>query len=96
MTSSTAAVATRMMDWDRDAHPARTWGWIVMLLLLALIVLVTVLLVRHFAERNRVVATGGRAAPAAGRGAEDILAERFARGEIDEDDFRRRRDALRG
>jgi uncharacterized membrane protein len=30
------------------------------------------------------------------QGAEDVLAERFARGEIDEDEFRRRRDALRG
>lgn len=29
------------------------------------------------------------------RGAEDVLAERFARGEIDEEEFQRRRDLLR-
>lgn len=29
------------------------------------------------------------------RNAEDVLAERFARGEIDEEEFRRRRDLLR-
>src|SRR5581483_538087 len=36
---------------------------------------------------------GGRREP--GRDTEEILAERFARGEIDEDEFRQRRAALR-
>ncbi len=34
--------------------------------------------------------------PGRARDAEDILAERFARGEIDEDEFRHRRELLRG
>ena len=33
--------------------------------------------------------------PQAARRSDEILAERFARGEIDEDEFRRRREALR-
>jgi putative membrane protein len=33
--------------------------------------------------------------PAAPSGAEEVLAQRFARGEIDEDEYRHRRDALR-
>jgi putative membrane protein len=44
-----------------------------------------VILVRHFTQIN----------PTRGPAAEDVLAERFARGEIDEDEFRRRREALR-
>lgn len=30
------------------------------------------------------------------RSPEDVLADRFARGDIDDDEYRRRRDALRG
>jgi putative membrane protein len=61
------------------------WGWLVMLVLIVLVVAVTVLLVRHFS-------TGGRSSNV---GAEQVLAERFARGEIDEEEFRKRRDTLR-
>ncbi len=35
------------------------------------------------------------AAPSAARSAESILADRFARGDIDEDEYRRRLDTLR-
>ena len=56
-------------------------GW---LIFLVLIVILAVVLVRG--------AANGRS-----RGtADDILAERFARGEIDDDEYRRRRAALRG
>jgi putative membrane protein len=61
------------------------WGWLVMVIIIMLVVAVTVLLVRHFID-------GGRSSH---RGAEEVLAERFARGEIDEEEFRKRRDALR-
>jgi putative membrane protein len=60
-------------------------GW---LLFLAFIGFLAYLLVRHLTESRG--ARPGRAS------AEDVLAERFARGEIDEDEYRRRRDLLRG
>jgi putative membrane protein len=49
-----------------------------------------VLLVRYLGSRQ------GEAAADGGRGsAEEILAERFARGEIDQDEYTRRRQVLR-
>jgi putative membrane protein len=45
-----------------------------------------------WAVTNFVRTTG----PGRGREAEDILAERFARGEINEDEFQHRRELLRG
>ncbi|GDY30964.1 hypothetical protein GTS_25970 [Gandjariella thermophila] len=69
------------------------WGGLLMtlgsVLVLALLVVGVLAALRYL----------GRVAPQAGgasRPAEDILAERFARGEIDEDEYRRRLDALRG
>ena len=44
-----------------------------------------VLLVRHFSSRTRAESS-----------AEELLADRFARGEISEDEFRSRRAAIRG
>jgi putative membrane protein len=75
----------QMGDWDGRHDGGHGWGWVVMVLLIVLIVAVTVLLVRHFGD-------GGRRSV---RGAEDVLADRFARGEIDEEEYRTRRDALR-
>jgi uncharacterized membrane protein len=46
-------------------------------------VLAVVLLVRHFSSRQRTSS------------AQEVLDARFARGEIDADDYRTRRDALR-
>jgi putative membrane protein len=74
-----------MMDWHDHHGWGDGWGWAVMIVLLVLIVAVTVLLVRHFGDGGR-----GRTSSA-----EDVLADRFARGEIDEEEFRKRRDALR-
>lgn len=59
-------------------------GFIVLLLLIAVLITGVVLVVRHFASR-----------PQAAGGAENVLAERFARGEIDEAEYQRRRSALR-
>jgi putative membrane protein len=59
-------------------------GVIVVLVLVAIAVAVVVVLVRHFGSRPHVA-----------RDAEGVLADRFARGEIDEAEFLRRRDALR-
>jgi len=68
------------------------WMWIWPVLILAGLVLVGFVVVR--------LAQGGApSAPArsdsTGSAGRRILDERFARGEIDEDEYRRRRDALR-
>ena len=74
------------------------WGWggwilmtLAMVVLLGLVITGIVLGVRYLADgtsqRNRATSETNRV--------EDVLAERFARGEIDEDEFRRRMRALR-
>ncbi|MFF4015745.1 SHOCT domain-containing protein [Streptomyces sp. NPDC001843] len=74
-------------------HGFGGWGWFAMsagmILFWALIITGAVLLVRALNrpyEHTRTPATPS---------AEDILRERLARGEIDEDEYRRRLDALR-
>jgi putative membrane protein len=57
------------------------------LVFVILVVLVVVLLVRHPDEEQHRQPTSDAA---------DVLAERFARGEIEEDEYRRRRDLLGG
>jgi putative membrane protein len=86
MTASPAIVVAQM--WDGNDHMDGGWWWVMgigWLIFLAVVVVLAVLLLRH-------VTTG----PARSSSAGDILAERFARGEIDEDEYRRRRSALRG
>lgn len=72
------------------------FGWLLMafllLLLIALIVGVVLLLVR---SSGKGAALGGRAG-ARPSPAEHVLDERFARGEIDEEEYLRRRAVLRG
>jgi len=69
------------------------WGFGMMfmsLLFLALIVVGVVLVVRSFSQ-------GGQARPRSDGGrALDILAERFARGEIDQQEYEERRRTLSG
>jgi putative membrane protein len=75
------------------------WGWggsvamaIGMVAFWALVITAVVLVVRYLANAERAEADR----PAAGGGwAEDLLAQRFARGEIDEDEFRGRLTLLR-
>jgi putative membrane protein len=59
-------------------------GVIFVLIVIGLLITAVVLLVRHFSSTTR-----------ASHSAENVLADRFARGEIDEAEFRSRRDALR-
>ncbi len=75
------------------------WGWggwilmtLVMVLFWAAVITAIVLAIRYLSggASHRNQASAGSA-----RGAEDVLAERFARGEIDDDEFRRRLTALR-
>jgi putative membrane protein len=60
-------------------------GIIVLLILIALAITAAVLVARRYTARSADVKTS----------AEELLAERFARGEIDEADFLSRRNALR-
>ena len=90
-----------MWNWD-DGHMDDGWGVVIMLgvwaALIAAIVLALLLTVRS----PRTPWTGpspqsGGAAPGMGAvagGAEQILAERLARGEIDTEEYRTRLDAL--
>ena len=74
-----------MMGWYDD-HGMGAWGWVATtlgtVLVLGLLVLVGVLLVRT--SRRSPEFSPPPPSP------EQLLAERFARGEIDEDEYRRR------
>ncbi len=81
------------MDWGDGAN-----GWMVGFMIVMALVLVGVVIwavvttTRRAAQpqaQNPVTPVSG------GRSAREVLDERFARGEIDEDEFRRRRDALK-
>jgi putative membrane protein len=76
-------------DMGNGGDPWWAWliGAVVLLLLVGLIVFAVV----------RMTTPSGAAPPSAPerRSPEDLLAERFAQGEIDETEYRRRRDALR-
>ena len=74
------------------------WGWggwilmsLVMVVFWALVITAIVLAIRYL--------TGGsdpnQVSPSSARAAEDVLAERFARGEIDDDEYRQRMTTLR-
>jgi putative membrane protein len=66
------------------------WGWGVMAFVLLLVVVLIGALV-YFIARD----TGHRSARS-GSDPADVLDHRFARGEIDEEEYRKRRDILRG
>jgi len=71
--------------WDWTGHMG-AWWWLAVPMMIAfwtLIVWAVVTLVRG--------GSGGQARSSA----EDVLAERFARGELDEAEYRRRRDLVR-
>ena len=73
------------------------WGLLVILFLVILALLILVIGALLVAGRPRARSAAERPiiAPRAASAAEQILAERLARGEIDAEEYRRRRDALR-
>ncbi|WP_225838787.1 SHOCT domain-containing protein [Streptomyces sp. NK08204] len=82
------------------------WGWggwvvmtVVMVLFWAVLIFGLVALVRYLTGAHHHQQPGAPPPPGAGgwqgRRAEDLLAERFARGEIDEEEYRRRLALLR-
>ena len=83
-----------MMGWDHGA-----WGagdWLLMSLMMVLfwggLVALVVWLVRSVRDEPP---KGTDSSPSPTQRADEVLAERFARGEIDEDEFTRRRELLR-
>ena len=81
-----------MYGWD-------SWGWggwvlmvLTMAVFWALVITGVVITIRYVVGRK--VDTNRHSSSASFR-AEDVLAERFARGEIDEDEFRRRSATIR-
>lgn len=82
-----------MMRWNHGG-----WGdghWLAMSLVMLLFWTVVVALVVWLVRSNRHQAGPTNAEQPASRRAEEVLAERFARGEIDEQEYVRRRDLLR-
>lgn len=84
-----------MMFWY--GHGMSGWGWVgmtlSMILFWALIITAGILLYRALSsgsEHSRERGAPARPSP------EEVLAERFARGEIDEEEYRRRLTTLRG
>ena len=68
------------------------WGYGLMIasnvLFWALLLVGVIALVRHLARGDRITTAGTRPTP------QELLAERFARGEIDEQEYRSRLDTL--
>jgi putative membrane protein len=79
---------------DPGGHPGLRL--LIVLVVIALVVVAVVALVRHFSHRDAVAAAATPpVAPSTSATAEQVLADRFARGEIDEAEFVSRRNALR-
>ncbi|GAB2922430.1 SHOCT domain-containing protein [Streptomyces heilongjiangensis] len=81
-------------------HDLSGWGWFVMstgmILFWAALIAFGVMLFRYLSGPSRTDGTGtSTGGPRPGHSPEELLAERFARGDIDEDEYRRRLTVLR-
>ncbi|MGZ4667523.1 MAG: SHOCT domain-containing protein [Blastococcus sp.] len=83
------------MDWYDHGNGMTGWGWVAMTIGLVLVLGLLVLGGVLVARAGRRPPDGSYPPPTAPP-AEQVLAERFARGEIDEEEYRRRLAALRG
>jgi len=77
-----------MMDWADSG-----WSWWWMLPMMTLMVMLVVAVIWTLVTLTRPSNTSS---PPSGRTSEDLLNERFARGEIDVAEYRERSDALHG
>ena len=81
--------------WNGGYGGGWGWGWIVtavvLVVLFALVITAIVLAVRYLSGGS---GHRGPGSAQQARGAEEVLGERFARGEIDEDEYRRRMTTL--
>lgn len=84
------------MMWIDGGWGGGWGGWLLMALVMVVfwgLVIAGIVALVHFLSGNRTAASGG---PGRGSGrAEELLAERLARGEIDEEEYRKRRAVLR-
>ena len=88
-----------MMHWDNGWHDGPGgWGWMMMAMLMIAfwvgVVWILTSVVRHRGLSSGSVPSATPVAPAI-TGPEDILHERFARGEIDVEEYHHRLDAIR-
>lgn len=89
-TLTTAAVATHAGPW------AAGWGWAFFLIPVFWILVIGLVVFLVTRGRRRAWAEGGYGPPWARSGsAESTLAERFAKGDIDETEYRARLEVLR-
>ena len=82
-----ATILAGMGPYDGDGHMGGGWCWVMgvgWLILLAAVVAIAIALTRNHRS-------GGSR-----RSAHDTLDERFARGEVDAEEYQTRRDLLRG
>jgi putative membrane protein len=90
-----ATVLAQMMDrGDMNGGGGNGWWWLMALgviLVVALVVVLVVMLTRH----NAAPSSPAGNAPSTARAPEEVLADRLARGEIDAEEYRARREALR-
>lgn len=87
------------MSYDNHfAQPGLRLGFIVffIVVLVAAVVALIFLIRMALAQRAGLPTVAGAGVTSASPPAQQILDERFARGEIDEDEYKRRRDTLRG
>lgn len=85
-------------DYGRPMHEGFSWATglvLVLLLVLFLAALAVLAFALYRGTSNTVHQQRQSSQPGHLSTAERVLAERYARGEIDDDEFRRRRDVLR-
>jgi putative membrane protein len=79
-----------MWDWGNGAG----WGWMLMMGLFMVLLIAGIVFAVVFAGRATSPSQGGQSDAVDASRAKAILEERFARGEIDEDEFQRRTQVL--
>ncbi len=83
-------------NWNYGMHDGSSWGWIPMTIMMLLVwgglIWLGVALLRRIGTHEHVAVTGPTAPQVPS--AQQILAERLARGEIEPDDYRTRLEAL--
>lgn len=83
-------VLAQMMDRGDHMDNGNGWWWVMGIVGLLVLIALVAVVVLAFTQRSKPPGP-----PSTTRTADDLLSERFARGEIDEDEYRRRRETLR-